>query len=360
MTTPSGAISFENIRSEFGRPQANNSLSNYYSNGPALGAPLANVPSSGQISMSQLKSTAKVSANGDRVNIASYVNSGESIVFFSNGTIYSNTTGTAALRVPSSRTGATSIIIGHTVNGRGGQGGSGQPVTDNGNSAPAPAGSAGNGSGGGGAISIESPCFVDNNSNVSGGGGGGGGGSSFGGTTPSASNGITCTSTTLKGITSNTNGNTAFMIGTGGAGGGGGGGISGGPTGNVGGGGHATNFANGNRTAVTAGTQCTSNSSYFNGRIIKMVSNQGNFSNTVGASGGNVGNGGGGRTGTSGTENFPTISDNGNSTSSAPVNGNGDSSSAGGAGYSYFGYNTYNTTVHGIGSDSGSKSGNFS
>ena len=360
MTTPSGAISFENIRSEFGQPQANNSLSNYYSGGPALGAPLANVPASGAISMSQLKSTAKVSANGDRVNIASYVNSGESIIFSSNGTIYSNTTGTAALRVPSGRSGATSIIIGHTVNGRGGHGGSGQAVTDNGNSAPAPTGSAGDGSGGGGAVFIGSPTFVDNNSNVSGGGGGGGGGSSFGGTTPSASNGITCTSTTLKGITTNTNGSTAFMLGTGGAGGGGGGGISGGPTGNVGGGGHATNFASANRSIVTTGTQCSSNGIYYSGRITKMVSNQGNFSNTVGASGGNVGNGGGGQTGTSGTENFPTISDNGNSTSSAPVNGNGDSSSAGAAGYSYFGYNTYNTTVHGIGSDSGSKGGNFS
>ena len=360
MTTPSGAISFENIRSEFGRPQSNNSLSNYYSGGPALGAPLANVPSSGQISMSQLKSTAKVSANGNQVNIASYVNSGESIVFFSNGTIYSNTTSVAGLRVPSGRTGATSIIIGHTVNGKGGNGGNGQPVTDNGNSAPAPTGSAGDGSGGGGAISIESSCFVDNNSNVSGGGGGGGGGSSFGGTTANTGNGITCTTTTLKGITTNTNGSTSFMIGTGGAAGGAGAAISNGSSGSAGGGGHATNFANGNRSAVSAGTQCTSNSSYFNGRIIKMVSNQGNFSNTTGGPGGSVGNAGTGRGATTGNVSYPTISDNNNSTSSSPVNGNGDASSGGNSGYSYFGYNTHAITVHGIGSDSGSKSGNFS
>ncbi len=360
MTTPSGAISFENIRSEFGQPQANNSLSNYYSGGPALGAPLANVPASGAISMSQLKSTHKRSANGDRINMSSYVNAGESIIYFTNGTVYSNTTGTAALVVPGSRTGATSIIIGHTVYGKGGNGGNGQSVTDNGNSAPAPSGSAGDGSGGGGAISLGSPTFVDNNSNVSGGGGGGGGGSAFGGTTPSASNGITCTSATFKGITTNTNGSTAFMIGTGGGGGGAGGGTSGGSGGSAGGGGHTTNFANGNRSITTTGTQCTSNGSYYNGRITKLVSNTGNFSNTPGASGGNVGNAGSGRGATSGNISYPTVSDNGNSTSSSPVNGNGDASSGGASGYSYNGYGSYAITVHGIGSDSGSKGGNFS
>ena len=59
MTTPTGQISFEDIRTEFGRPQANNEFGEYYSGGNALGAPLANVPSSGAISMSQLRNTAK-------------------------------------------------------------------------------------------------------------------------------------------------------------------------------------------------------------------------------------------------------------------------------------------------------------
>ena len=61
MATPSGAISFEDLRTEFGQPQANNSLSNYYSGGPALGAPLANVPASGAASMSALRSIEKTS-----------------------------------------------------------------------------------------------------------------------------------------------------------------------------------------------------------------------------------------------------------------------------------------------------------
>ena len=73
MTTPTGQISFENIRSEFGRPQANNTLNSYYSNGPALGAPLANVPSSGAISMSQLRNIAKISGGGDRHTILSLI-----------------------------------------------------------------------------------------------------------------------------------------------------------------------------------------------------------------------------------------------------------------------------------------------
>ena len=68
MATPSGAISFENIRTEFGQPQANNSLSNYYSGGSALGAPLANVPASGAISMSQLRIIEKTSNSGNQIN----------------------------------------------------------------------------------------------------------------------------------------------------------------------------------------------------------------------------------------------------------------------------------------------------
>ena len=360
MTTPSGAISFENIRTEFGTPQANNSLSNYYSGGSALGAPLANVPSSGQISMSQLKQIRKLSNNGDRVNISSYVNAAESILYFSNGVHYSNSSSTPALTVPGSRSGATSIIIGHTVNGKGGNGGAGQSVTDNGVSAPAPNGSAGNGDQGGGAISIGSPTYVDNNSSVYGGGGGGGGGSAYGARTGNITNGITCTTSTLKGITTNTVGSVTFAIGSGGAGGGGGSATANGSTGPAGGGGHATNFASGNIAVVTAGTQCSANGSYFSARVVKMVSNQGNFNNTVGASGGNVGNGGANQAATSGNVGFPTLSANGVSVSNDDAEGSPDGSTGGSSGYSYSGYNTYAITVHGIGSDAGSRGGNFS
>mgnify|MGYP003318998060 CR=1 FL=1 len=54
MTTPTGQISFSDLQSEFGGSNPI-SLSEMYSGGSALGAPLANVPSSGQISISQLK-----------------------------------------------------------------------------------------------------------------------------------------------------------------------------------------------------------------------------------------------------------------------------------------------------------------
>ena len=364
MATPSGSISFENIRSEFGQPQANNSLSNYYSGGPALGAPLANVPSSGAISMSQLKIIEKTSGGGDRINAANGVPNATHLIFFTNADCFSNTTGTASLYVPSGRTGATSLIINHGVYGRSGGGGGGQPVSfsDNGNAQPT--GGAGNGGGGGPAVSIGSPCFIDNNSNVYGGSGGGGGGSAYGANiTGAIDNGITCASTTFKGITTNTNGSTAFTIGTGGGGGGGGtqpGNISDGGGGSAGGGGHTTNFANGNQSVTTSGTQCTSNSSFFNGRITKMVSNQGNFGNTPGGSGGNNGNGGSGRIATSGTISFPTINQNGVSLSSRAVSANGGASNGGGAGASFTGYNTYNQTVHGIASTSGTTNGNFS
>ena len=364
MTTPSGAISFENIRTEFGTPQANNSLSNYYSGGSALSAPLANVPSSGQISMSQLKQIRKLSNSGDRVNISSYVNAAESILYFSNGDHYSNSSSTPALTVPGSRTGATTLVINHGVYGKSGNGANGQPVTfsDNGNAAPT--GTAGNGDAGGTAISLGSPVHVDNNSTVYGGSGGGGGGSAFGANiTGGIDNGITCTSSTVKGITTNTNANAAFTIGTGGHGGGGGNQANNnadGAGGGAGGGGHTTNFANGNQAVTNAGIQCSANGSYFNGRTVKLVSNQGNFNNTGGANGGSNGGAGSGQTGTSGNVGFPAVSQNGVTINSLPVSSNGDSSSGGGAGNSFSGYNTYNQTVHGIGSTSGITGGNFS
>ena len=364
MTTPTGAISFEDIRTEFGRPQANNEIGEYYSGGNALGAPLANVPSSGAISMSELRNIAKISGGGDRHTISTGYPNATSIIFFTNQECFSNTTSTPALALPTGRTGATSIIINHGVYGRSGNGGSGQSVSHSANGNAAPTGSAGDGGAGGTAVLLQSPAFVDNNSNVYGGSGGGGGGSAYGANiTGAINNGITCTSTTFKGITTNTNGSTAFTIGTGGGGGTGGGqpgNISDGGNGSAGGGGHTANFANGNQDVTTNGTQCSSNGSFFNGRIVRLVSNQGNFSNTPGAGGGTNGGAGSGRSATSGTVSFPTVNANGVSISSRAVSANGDASSGGSAGNSFSGYNTYNQTVHGIASTSGTTNGNFS
>ena len=364
MTTPTGAISFEDIRTEFGQPQANNSLNNYYSGGPALGNPLASVPASGAIALSELRNTAKISGGGDRHNISSGYPNATNLLFTTNADCFSNTTGTAALFLPSGRTGATSIIINHGVYGRSGNGGNGQPVSHSANSNAAPTGSAGNGGGGGTAFLVQSPAFIDNNSNVYGGSGGGGGGSAYGSNiTGAINNGTTCTSTTFKGITTNTNGSTAFTIGSGGGGGGAGaqpGNISDGGGGSAGGGGHTTNFANGNVNVTTTGTQCSANGSFFNGRIVRMVSNQGNFGNTPGGSGGSNGNAGSGRIATSGTVSFPALNQNGVSISSRGVSANGGASNGGGAGNSFSGYNTYNQTVHGIASTSGTTNGNFS
>ena len=296
MATPTGAISFENIRSEFGTSQSNNSLNNYYSGGSALGAPLANVPASGQISMSQLRNIEKTSNNGDRVNVASGVPNGTSLLFFTNGNCYSNTTGTAALYVPSGRTGATTVTISHSIAGKGGTGGAGQAVSYSDNSNASGTGSAGDGAVGGPAVKLQSNTHLDNNGTIRAGSGGGGGGSAFGAPiTGFISNGITCTTTDLKGIVTNTNGSTRFTIGTGGSGGGGGNSnisnAADGGGGNAGGGGHTTNFANGNRSTTEGGTQCTVNSSYFNNRSVKMVAN----GNTGGVPGGG-GSGFGGNT----------------------------------------------------------------
>ena len=375
MATPSGSISFENIRSEFGQPQANNSLSNYYSGGPALGAPLANVPPNGAISMSQLKIIEKRSASGDRVDAAGGVPNGTHLIFVTSGNCYSNTTGTAALTLPSGRTGASTVVINHQIAGKGGTGGAGQAVSFSDNSNASGTGSAGDGAVGGPAVKLQSTTHLDNNSNIRAGSGGGGGGSAFGaGVTSFIDNGITCTTTDLKGIITNTNGSTRFTIGTGGSGGGGGNSnitnSADGGGGNAGGGGHATNFANGNRSATESGTQCTANTSFFNQRSIKMVANgnaggtpggggSGFGGNTNGASGGSDGNAGGNTGAANGSISFPTISDNGNTVSTLTGQG-GDGGAAGGAGNAIQGWNSFSQTVHGIASTQGTFTGGIS
>jgi len=362
MATTSGAISFEDIRTEFGTPQANNSLNNYYSGGSALGAPLANVAASGAITMSSLRSIEKTQNSGANINAASGVPNGSSLIFFTNGICYSNTTGTAALYVPSSRTGATTVVINHSVVGKAGNGGNGQAVTYSDNNPAAPTGTAGDGTGGGAAFHMASPTHMDNNSGLYAGSGGGGGGSAYGTALTNINSGITCTSTTFKGITTNTTANTLWTVGTGGGGGSAGDSTiansSDGSVGSAGGGGHTTNFANGNQSVTINGTQCTSNGSYYNARHVKMVSNQGNFNNTTGASGGSNGNAGSGQTGTTSNVGFPSLSNNGTTASNIGCNGNGDPSSGGGAGYAIQGWNSYSITVHGITSSQGSFTGN--
>ena len=374
MATPTGAISFENIRTEFGTSQSNNSLNNYYSGGSALGAPLANVPASGQISMSQLRNIEKTSNNGDRVNVASGVPNGTSLLFFTNGNCYSNTTGTAALYVPSGRTGATTVTISHSIAGKGGTGGAGQAVSATDNADSAGTGSAGDGAVGGPAVKLQSNTHLDNNGTIRAGSGGGGGGSAFGAPMSSVTNGIACTITDLKGIITTNNGNTNFTIGTGGSGGGGGNSnisnAADGGGGNAGGGGHTTNFANGNRSTTEGGTQCTVNSSYFNNRSVKMVANgntggvpggggSGFGGNTNGRDGGSDGNAGASGSAANGTTNFPTISDNGSSISQLSGVG-GDGGAGGSAGTAIEGWNSHNQTVNGIASSQGTITGGVS
>ncbi len=376
MATPSGAISFEDIRTEFGQPSANNSLNNYYSGGPALGAPLANVPASGAISMSELRIIEKTGGSGDRVNVGSGVPNGTHIIFTTTGDCYSNTTGTAALLVPSGRTGATTLVVasGHNISGKSGNGGNGQAVTYSDITANAAGtGTAGNGTAGGPAIQLASTTHLDNNGALFGGCGGGGGGSAFGmPQTGFIDNGITCTTTNLKGIVTNTNGSTRFTIGT--AGGGGGGGNnpasqSDGSGGSAGGGGHTTNFANGNQVTVTSGTQCTANTSYFSQRTVRLVANSNaggvpggggsGFAGAGGGDGGGNGNAGNSTTALNGTHNFPTVSANGNSVSSG-TGSNADGASGGAVGNAITGWNSYSVTVHGIVSTQGSFNGGIS
>ena len=375
MTTPTGAISFANLQSEFGGSNPI-SLSEYYSGGSLLGAPLNNVAASGAINMNSLRNVDKRSGSGNQVNVRSGLPNATSCIFTTSGVCNTNSTGIAALTVPSGATGATTVVINHQVAGKGGNGGGGQAVTNNtSNHDASPSGSAGNGAGGGAALSLSSPTFVDNNSNIRAGSGGGGGGSAFGGEHGFISNGITCTTINLKGIITNTNGNTAFLIGS--AGGGGGGGNSNitnsadGSGGGAGGGGHATNFTNGNRNVYVTGTQCTANTSYYTGRRVRMVANSnagvangaagssGISSACNGGSGGSDGNAGA-STNASGNLSHPAISENGNSVSSTSATGSPDGGSGGGAGIALQGWNNRATSANGISSTQGTYTGGVS
>jgi|TARA_B100001093_G_scaffold472087_1_gene494879 hypothetical protein len=375
MTTPTGAISFANLQSEFGGSNPI-SLSEYYSGGSLLGAPLNNVASSGAINMNSLRNVDKRSGSGNQVNVRSGLPNATSCIFITSDTCYSNDSGVAALTVPSGATGATTVVINHNIAGKGGSGGQGQGVTnDTSNHDCSPTGSAGNGAGGGPALSLSSPTFVDNNAAIRAGSGGGGGGSAFGGEHGFISNGITCTTINLKGIITNTNGNTAFLIGSGGGGGAGGNSNitnnADGAGNNAGGGGHATNFTDGNRNVYVTGTQCTANTSYHTGRRVRMVanSNSGSTGNSVGSSGissaCNGGSGGGdgnagASTNASGNLSHPAISENGNSVSSTSATGSPDGGSGGGAGIALQGWNNRATSANGISSTQGTYTGGVS
>jgi len=373
MTTPTGAISFQNLQDEFGGSHPI-SLSEYYSGGSLLGAPLNNVAASGAINMDSLRDVDKRSGSGNQVNVRSGLPNSTSVIFSTSDVCYSNDSAQGALQVPSGASGATTVVINHNIAGKGGGGGNGQGVTsDTSNHDASPSGSAGNGASGGPALVLSSPTFVDNNASIRAGSGGGGGGSAFGGEHGFISNGITCNSTNLKGIITNTNGNTAFLIGS--AGGGASGGNSqinnnaDGAAGNAGGGGHATNFTSSNRNIYITGTQCSVNGIYYTGRRVRMVasSNAGTTNSAVGGGSGissacnggagGVDGGAGSSTNAAGNLSHPTISDNGNSVSSTSATGSPDGGSGGGAGNALQGWNSFNTTANGISSSAGTYTG---
>ena len=113
-----------------------------------------------------------------------------------------------------------------------------------------------------------------------------------------------------------------------------------------------------------------SNSSYFNNRSVKMVSNgnggqvgsgggSGFGGNTNGRDGGADGNAGGAGPAANGSTNFPTISENGNSVSNLSGVG-GDGGAGGSAGNAIAGWNSHSLTVHGIASTQGTFTGGIS
>jgi len=377
MTTPTGAISFANLQSEFGGSNPI-SLSEYYSGGSLLGAPLNNVAASGAINMNSLRNVDKRSGSGNQVNVRSGLPNATSCIFTTSGDCYSNATGTAALTVPSGASGATTVVINHNIAGKGGNGGAGQAITYytiGVNTSCTPTGSAGNGAGGGPALSLGSPTFVDNNAAVRSGSGGGGGGSAFGGVDSGAlSNGITCDQSNLKGIILNNTGYSYFLVGS--AGGGGGGGNSNitnsadGSGGGAGGGGDTANFSNGNKTVWSNSNACALNSSYYSSRRVKMIASNNaggtpgggssGFPGTNGGSGGSDGNAGA-ATNASGTTSHATLSENGvNYSGPTTATGSPDGGSAGGAGLAFQGWNNQSTSANGISSTQGTYTGGVS
>jgi hypothetical protein len=182
----SGAISIGDINTEFGRSAtAQTSMSQLYRGGGIVTSNNTDVPTSGQISLSQFYGASNlfsftISSDQTNANLRTLaVNAGwdQSLPVQAtiNSGIYcsSNATGTPALTVNGSFPNGVSLINNGFIVARGGNGGNG----GNGKSGSADSTSAGKpGSAGGTALSVSVALTVTNNGAIYGGGGGGGGG----------------------------------------------------------------------------------------------------------------------------------------------------------------------------------------
>lgn len=186
MATPSGTIGLSDVNIELGYPSTD-----LISMNDAAVRTLADVPS-GTISMNDLRGksnrvTITLTIASDTTNydlytaVAPSYSAGKSDIFLTINpgvNVYSNSTGTAAVAVPSSFTTGDVITITNngTIVGRGGNGG-------NGALAGSPGGTGGTG------LAVAYPTTVANNNQIAGGGGGGGGGGNYPGPTTAGGGG---------------------------------------------------------------------------------------------------------------------------------------------------------------------------
>tara|TARA_B100000123_G_scaffold180343_1_gene134187 strand:+ start:4661 stop:5572 length:912 start_codon:yes stop_codon:yes gene_type:complete len=171
----SGAISIQDIVDEFGGSTPH-SLSEYYRGGSEVGSNNTNVPTSGEISLSDfygaIDEIVIAASNGDtNINLSSLFGSNftaavpKRFTIASGHEIGATSRTTYAINVPSGMGGTLTIQNAGTISGGGGTGGTGG------------ASGANNGTAGGSAIYIASNnVTITNTGTIRGGGGGGGGG----------------------------------------------------------------------------------------------------------------------------------------------------------------------------------------
>ena len=180
----SGAISLSQIQTEFTGSNPI-SLSEYYRSGAYVGnfPGNANIPTSGQISVSQFYSTSRMYAinatlatNYDQLNLWDWIvatygtySIPYAVTFNNNARIYSTNASASAFTTGTGwPSGSTITIVNNSeIIGRGGDGGAGGSIGS---------GTGGDGGAGGTAISLSYPVTIYNNWVIYGGGGGGGGG----------------------------------------------------------------------------------------------------------------------------------------------------------------------------------------
>jgi len=180
----SGAISIGAINTEFGRAStAQTSMSQLYRGGGIVTSNNTNVPTSGQISLSQFYGASNlftfvIASNQTNANLRTLaVNAGwnqsSAVQATINSGIYcsSNSTGTPALTVSGSFPGGVSLINNGIIVGQGGGGWTGATARS-----ILPATDATPGGVGGLALSASIGVTITNNGTIAGGGGGGGGG----------------------------------------------------------------------------------------------------------------------------------------------------------------------------------------